>query len=229
MRGLLVALSFLSSIFAGAVVANQTPQADHQDGASLYYQYCVLCHGPQGMGEGVLAMGIKQYPNTNLVVAKQAHSFIQIEQAVKDGGSQGAMSELSPPWQGELTDEEIRTVSQFVVYLREDPSSAAKLIEEASVSLGVAVDGRLIYQSRCALCHGATGKGDGKMARVVKNPPPFDLTQSVMPAAYLQKIILQGGGALGRSPQMPPWSDTLSQAELEAVTHFILTLRMSDS
>ena len=87
--------------------------------------------------------------------------------------------------------------------------------------------GRRIYESRCALCHGKSGLGDGRMAKIVKAPPPYNLTLSVMPDDYLKAIITRGGEAMGRSPQMPPWRDELSNAEIDQVMAYIKSFRIS--
>ncbi|MFK7816907.1 MAG: cytochrome c [Gammaproteobacteria bacterium] len=85
--------------------------------------------------------------------------------------------------------------------------------------------GEKVYKARCALCHGESGQGDGRMSKVIKNPPPFDLTESVMPVEYLQLIVSNGGEPVGRSPQMPPWNDELTDTELESVVLYIHGLR----
>jgi cytochrome c oxidase cbb3-type subunit 3 len=85
--------------------------------------------------------------------------------------------------------------------------------------------GRETFAQRCALCHGVNGEGAGRMARVIKDPPPFDLTKSVMPEDYLRLIINKGGESIARSPQMPPWIDQLSQQEVTAVINYIIQLR----
>ncbi len=85
--------------------------------------------------------------------------------------------------------------------------------------------GSKIFISRCVLCHGETGKGDGKMSKIIIDPPPFDLTKSNAPYEYLRLIISNGGEQVGRSPQMPPWRDELSLAELDAVISYIQELR----
>jgi mono/diheme cytochrome c family protein len=36
--------------------------------------------------------------------------------------------------------------------------------------------GKKLYDTSCASCHGATGKGDGKMAASIPDPKPSDLT-----------------------------------------------------
>lgn len=85
--------------------------------------------------------------------------------------------------------------------------------------------GRQIFISHCVLCHGLEGKGDGRMARLINNPPPFNLTQSTRPANYLKSIISLGGESLSRSPQMPAWREELNEAEIEALVSYLLKLR----
>jgi mono/diheme cytochrome c family protein len=38
--------------------------------------------------------------------------------------------------------------------------------------------GKTLYDTQCASCHGATGKGDGKMAASMNPPKPPDLTDA---------------------------------------------------
>jgi len=63
-----------------------------------------------------------------------------------------------------------------------------------------------IAESRCAMCHGKAGKGDGPNG-VTLNPKPQDLTtkewQKSVSDAQVRSVILKGGGAVGKSPLMP--------------------------
>ena len=85
--------------------------------------------------------------------------------------------------------------------------------------------GEGLYAERCVLCHGDEGRGDGRMSKLIEDPPPFDLTQSIQPSAYLALIISRGGARLGRSPHMPPFGQDLTEAQIESLAHYLLTLR----
>lgn len=102
-------------------------------------------------------------------------------------------------------------------------SSKHLLAEEAQPSS--TLPGRTIYLSHCALCHGPEGKGDGRMEALIRNPPPYNLTQSTRPASYLKNIITNGGASQSRSARMPAWKDELTSAEIEVLTIYLLTLR----
>jgi len=87
--------------------------------------------------------------------------------------------------------------------------------------------GRVHYEHYCALCHGKTGDSDGFNAYNLRNPPTRHtdpILMGTLSDTQIQRIIKEGGGALGRSPQMPPWGGVLSDREIAEVTAFIRTL-----
>lgn len=73
-----------------------------------------------------------------------------------------------------------------------------------------AAEAKTIYDSRCTTCHGAAGKGDGAAAAAL-NPKPRDLSsaewQNSVTDEHIEKIIVSGGPAVGKSPLMPPNPD----------------------
>ena len=85
--------------------------------------------------------------------------------------------------------------------------------------------GAATYQARCVLCHGTIGLGDGRMSKIIKEPPPYNLTLSRAPDEYLKQIILLGGEPMGRSKHMPPWVNELSEVQVESVILYIKSLR----
>lgn len=196
-------------------------------GATVFKERCVLCHGSVGMGEGMLPMSLKNYPATNLLKPKHGGDADSLRKIIIWGGSKGKMNIYSPPWGDELTWTEIESVVLFVQHLRDDTEAALELLKKQAAVVEVASlkIGRTFYQSRCAMCHGKGGEGNGRMAKIIKNPPPFDLTKSIVPDDYLKEVINKGGAALGRSPRMPPWVDELSPVELDSVILYIKTLR----
>ena len=222
--------SILLIIIAVTMAVAQANENTVQAGAEIYSERCVICHGPAGMGEGFLPLTLDNYPNTSLFRQGYAEDVETIKRIILDGGV-GDKSIFSPPWRNELNEAEIDSVAAFIVELHQSPESARALVANRTVAMETSSveTGRRIYKSRCALCHGETGLGDGKMSKVVKTPPPFNLTLSVMPDAYLAEIIRKGGEAMGRSYQMPPWVDELSESEIVSVIDFIKTLRVLDT
>lgn len=90
--------------------------------------------------------------------------------------------------------------------------------------------GKVLYEYYCALCHGTTGNADGFNAYNLRTPPTRHtdpILMGTLSDTQIQRIIREGGGALGRSPQMPPWGGVLSDREIAEVTAFIRTLTVS--
>jgi mono/diheme cytochrome c family protein len=63
-----------------------------------------------------------------------------------------------------------------------------------------------IWESRCTACHGTEGRGDGPGAAAL-NPKPLNFQkhdwQKATPNDQIAKAIVEGGGAVGLSDQMP--------------------------
>ena len=85
--------------------------------------------------------------------------------------------------------------------------------------------GRDVFMERCSVCHGEGGRGDGRLAKMISDPPVADLTHSRLPPGQLARIVREGGAAVGRSARMPAWGPTLTPAELDAVVAYVSGLR----
>jgi mono/diheme cytochrome c family protein len=76
-----------------------------------------------------------------------------------------------------------------------------------------------IFKSRCTVCHGEGGKGDGPGSAAL-DPKPRDFTsaawQSEVTDEHLNKIIVYGGAAVGKAPTMPPNPDLEAKPEVVA-------------
>jgi mono/diheme cytochrome c family protein len=86
---------------------------------------------------------------------------------------------------------------------------------------------RLIYETHCAICHGATGKGDGPGAKVTRQTIRDFSSAAAMREVndrFLFEIIKKGSSQFGRSNAMPSWGMKLSDDEIRAVVAYIRTL-----
>lgn len=218
-------LGFVMCFFTLGVFANDLEPSVYQN----YFEHCALCHGVDGLGEGLLSTSVDYKSNTNLSIVVKAKTRWQIEQVITRGAKVAALNEFMPPWEAELSRQEISLLSSLVLGLRsaEAVQVRAQLLQAANHSnVQARHSGKVRYLQSCANCHGKTGMGDGRMAKIVNMPPPANLTLSLVPDAYLKKIILEGGEALGRSPQMPPWKDQFTDAEIRALVVYTKTLRV---
>ena len=88
--------------------------------------------------------------------------------------------------------------------------------------------GKEIYLQKCSICHGESGDGGGFNAYNLKtnfNVQPFNFTDITDSANVtfiaIQNTIAHGGGAVGKSLYMPPWSATLSDYDIDCVARYI--------
>lgn len=91
-----------------------------------------------------------------------------------------------------------------------------------------AADAKQVFDFYCAQCHGVAG--DGKGVNVTKDfsTDPRNFTN----AADMEKrsdddiktVIRDGGPAISKSPLMPPWASTLSDAEVDGLLAHIRKL-----
>lgn len=103
------------------------------------------------------------------------------------------------------------------------------LLGLATVWVWAADDGAAVYSKQCVKCHGERGKGDGPTAKMLKNQSMGDLSSKTGMAKYsdqdLNKMLSEGGQAVGKSKVMPAYKGKLSEGEIKAVIAHIKTLQ----
>ena len=210
MKGLriTVAMLFVQCLFVTAAQATDSRMDAEKEmakpivrGGIVFKNYCKLCHGEVGNG---VSRATKLYGNEDLRIGQKAPDYF--EKIIRQGGAATGRSEFMPPWQDELSDEQVNDV---VAYL-----SVITVPERR---------GEAVFKANCLLCHGVKGDGKGR-ASVLFNPPPANLTLSDKNDDYKKMIITYGGAAMGRSEVMPIWGEQLSSQEIEDVVKYLRTL-----
>ena len=81
-------------------------------------------------------------------------------------------------------------------------------------------EGEWLYGTYCALCHGATGQGDGQIAEHFTRMPDLtlDYVQNYTDG-WIYHIIRAGGRS------MPPFAPSMSVEERWSLVHFVKNLR----
>lgn len=99
------------------------------------------------------------------------------------------------------------------------PATQAPVAEVSEESLK-------LFKSRCAVCHGEQGNGNGPGAAAL-NPKPRDYTnkewQAKVTDDQIRSVIVMGGAALGKSPIMPASPDL--QAKEDVVNGLVKIVR----
>jgi cytochrome c oxidase cbb3-type subunit III len=182
----------------GKAATNREPDKRMTRGAIVFHTYCTLCHAERGQGPGRAA---RLYADTNLTITD--HPVDYYNKIIRHGGASVGRSAYMPPWQDELSEEQIGDVIAYLPILGESVHR-----------------GEVVYKTNCILCHGVNGDGKGRSARLM-HPPPSDLTHSDKDDQYKTAIIRLGGTPVGRSAEMPPWGDQLSNDEILDLVEYL--------
>lgn len=92
-----------------------SPEAMIYRGDIVYKNYCVLCHGVKADGLGRAAKIYNPKP-ANLVLSDKNAAYK--EMIIRRGGAALSRSEFMPPWNDELTNEQISDVVAFLESLK---------------------------------------------------------------------------------------------------------------
>ncbi len=82
-----------------------------------------------------------------------------------------------------------------------------------------AAEAKQLFQTRCVVCHGDHGAGDGPgAAAIVPKPRAFADAewQTSVTDEHIKRIIVEGGPAVGKSPGMPPNPDLKGKDDVVA-------------
>jgi len=116
------------------------------------------------------------------------------------GGSRAAAHDAGKPW---IVPPAARRTKNPVRASPEGLAAAAKL-----------------YNLKCAPCHGATGNGDGQMAKFL-NPKPANFADAMM-MHEMTDGELYWEMSEGRSP-MPAWKDQMTETERWQMVNYLRT------
>lgn len=92
-----------------------TQEASVIRGRLVYQNYCVLCHGSEGKGDGRAAK-LHNPPPFNLTLSGAPRDYIS--QVVRKGGEAMGRGKGMPPWGDQLTDEQLNDTLNFLFSIR---------------------------------------------------------------------------------------------------------------
>lgn len=125
MRSRLAALSIFVLLAAAGLAraaddgSDEVKKADMAKGAQIFQQYCVTCHGPQGLGDGPVGKTLNPPPR-NFQEGKfkygdtpRAHFEVVSNGAASKGGSP-----LMAPWGAVIPEADRWAVVKYVISLK---------------------------------------------------------------------------------------------------------------
>ena len=201
--------------------------------------HCNACHAPRGpLG------GIDDSPELNGGLITQLNWFAprlgptpddpatseqqaQWVALLKTGQSKhqtasGPMAEVVFKSTQHLLDADLQAMAAFMANLPARPAGEPRGGGRTTAPPAVLKAGTALYKDRCAACHGEGGQGaPGAYPALANNP-----TVLQDPPANLVRMVLEGGfmPATAGNPRpygMPPFGQSLSNAEIAAVLSFV--------
>ncbi|MFO0746142.1 MAG: urate hydroxylase PuuD [Myxococcota bacterium] len=114
-----------------------------------------------------------------------------------------------------IVDDERATIAAWVK--QGAKVTAAPRWEDAKPSEAAVREAAEVYASRCVVCHGKVGAGDGPAAKGMV-PRPSNLRDrawhTMTSDEELRKVVLEGGPAVGKAGTMPPSHDLEDKPEV---------------
>ena len=95
---------------------------DAAAGKETYEQYCALCHGPQGQGDGSLSANLDPKPRNHTDGAyMNALTDAHLLKVIGEGGAAAGLAPIMPAWKDILSAQQIQDVIAFVRTLAVPP------------------------------------------------------------------------------------------------------------
>ena len=165
------------------------------EGRSLYAENCAMCHGEEGEGVDGPALNDKQF----LANTADTTVFSVI--------SSGIPNTEMPAWNqahgGPFTDEQVRSLVAFVRNWEPDAPD-----RQAMAMAGDPVQGLVIFNSTCIVCHGEAGVGTDR-APALNDPAKM----AQFDDEWYVDTITEGRPAQG----MPTWGTVLSPEQIHSL------------
>jgi mono/diheme cytochrome c family protein len=173
-------------------------------GAVAFARHCAGCHGDGGKGDGPAADALTPAPRD---LSSARFSDREMSTALWAGKPGSSM----PSW-ADLPPADLRgLVAHLRTFHRPELVSPPKG-DEQSKAVG-------LFAKHCAVCHGATGGGDGvSAARLAPAPTSF---REIQPdEAYAESVLADGV----RGTTMPKWTGKLTAYERHLLAVYVRTL-----
>jgi mono/diheme cytochrome c family protein len=88
--------------------------------------------------------------------------------------------------------------------------------------------GKQVFSTYCATCHGEAGDGQGPVGKTL-NPPPRNFQKGDFKYGgtdqAIFEVISNGAASKGGSPLMAPWGAVIPEADRHALVAFIRSLK----
>jgi hypothetical protein len=231
-------LSTAFFLLAGLLSASGSAAQDLEMGKAVYDSRCVICHGDQGDGKGLVGI-VHRAQTDGLVTTIYPRDFTagvfkfrstpsgqlptddDLMRIVTEGISRSGM-----PSHTDLPETDRLSVIQYVKTFsdrwEQDGPGEPLTISDAPAHVGSeasAERGRVVYETmRCAICHGETGLGDGPSAEGLEDSwgdliVPFDFTSGPVKGGSTPEMIYRTFMTGLDGTPMPSYQDAMPEED----------------
>ena len=198
-----VGLTVILLVVTGALVlAHGEGEGDPVRGGTLFAEYCMACHGPQGEARAA-----------HEAFAAPATYDVDFDETVRVGVEGTYMPAFGEEFGGPLSDTAIADISAYARTWQEDDFTPPVLPALPAALDEVAARGAGLYFTNCAGCHNQTGQGRG-----LDGFPPI--------GDHVDVVAIARRGAPD-SAMMPPFSQAydgpLSDDDLNSIAAYMRT------
>ena len=204
--GALLGLCALAACAGGASAGERKSPGGEATPASLYHNYCSVCHGDRGDGRSRAQNSLNPPPRdftTPEALLELSRSRMIL--AVKEGRPGTAMV----GWKTQLSDRQVEAVVDHVreTFMRATASADASR-------------GRQIYAKTCSVCHGDRGAGS-MWASANLNPPPRDFSLPAAKADLSREQMIVSVTHGRPETAMAAFGSQLSREDIAAVVDYV--------
>ena len=204
-----IRIVLLTWILAAAGLTGSGGAVAAVDGALVYAQHCVVCHGDKGNGDTRVRRGLSA-PPTDFTTSRARAELTRARmlRSVADGNPGTAMMAFG----AHLSQAEIAAV---VDYIR-----STFMTGKANAALPPKIaEGEQLYVRHCAVCHGDEGSG-AVWTQSSLNPPPRNFTAAMRDELSRERMITSV--TYGRpGTAMMSFRKRLSTQEIATVVDYI--------
>ena len=239
----------LALVLACAGTSHETPASRVKEGAKLYSQYCVECHGADGKGLGPAAKSLglvcRDFTAAIFEFRTTPSGYLPTDQDLYRTISKGIRLSMEPaknmrPFK-DLTSNQRWALVQYIKTFSprwNDPEEHAEPIvipDPPPATRAAIAQGKELWEKvQCWHCHGREGRGDGPSAAGLKDyrgypSPPADLTKpELIEGGSTPKDIYRTFTTGLNGTPMPSFGDSLDDAQRWDLVYYVLTFGLGD-
>jgi len=199
-----ILLSFMLLHMLSAAIS---VHAQDIDAASLYADYCSVCHGDKGDGQSHAKQGMIPPPRDFTSPTSSVElTRPRIINAIRNGIPGSAMS----GWKSRLNDAQIEALADLL--------QSRFLLPSVSAS---ATEGGKIYAAYCSVCHGDNGQG-ALWATAGLSPRPADFTSQKFQSTMSRDHMIQSVSYGRPETAMTGWKKRLTDKQIDTVVDYVI-------